>query len=307
MGLVTRMFKKSLLSRNDKDGIIPYLSHEDFPNLHFFEYTFKNSKGYQIHYYLYYYDNYIKDKVILFCPGLGPGHTAYIREIEEYAKRGYMVYSLDYTGTDKSEGESMISIYQPTRDVMELIDLLSLKEEIVLIGHSLGGFTSLNVARLRKDINKVVCMSMFLSIDLLLKGIVKAKLLRNIITKDEYKHNPDLAGDNIEFLKNTDKKLLMIQSKDDQVVLYENALGLVNDLNNPNITTKIVEGRGHNPNYSDDAFIYMNNTFAEYNRLIKEKKLVTYEQKKAYMSDKSALLMTEQDHEITSLIMDFIK
>ena len=99
----------------------------------------------------------------------------------------------------------------------------------------------------------------------------------------------------------------MIQSKDDRVVLYENALGLINDINNPNIVTKTIEGRGHNPNYSDDAFIYMNNTFAEYNHLVKEKKLVTYEQKKAYMSDKSALLMTEQDHEITSLIMDFIK
>ena len=60
-------------------------------------------------------------------------------------------------------GKNMVSIYEPTRDANELIDLINEKAGLIVIGHSLGGFTALNISRLRKDVYKTVCMSAFIS------------------------------------------------------------------------------------------------------------------------------------------------
>ena len=67
---------------------------------------------------------------------MGPGHTAYLAEIETICKAGYRVLTLDYTGCGASKGEKLTSINKPTEDVIELIDLLKPKEEIIPIGHS---------------------------------------------------------------------------------------------------------------------------------------------------------------------------
>ena len=121
MCVIKKFLQKTILIRYDKDGAIPYYSANDFPNLKVEENTFINSKGIEIHYFFYNYDNPRKDKIVLLCHGLGPGHTAYLTEIELLCKAGYKVLTLDYSGCDKSKGERMWSINAPTRDVIELL------------------------------------------------------------------------------------------------------------------------------------------------------------------------------------------
>ena len=53
-----------------------------FPRLTCFGDTFVNSKGVSISYFNYHYDGFDERRLILFCPGMGPGHTAYLSEIE---------------------------------------------------------------------------------------------------------------------------------------------------------------------------------------------------------------------------------
>ena len=117
MGIITNGYKKSFLIRYDKDPAIPYFSVEDFPGMKVDARTFNNSHGDTIHYFFYSYDEPKSNIVVLFLPGMGPGHTAYFAEIDALCKAGYKVLTLDYTGCGESSGETMYSVNAPTRDV----------------------------------------------------------------------------------------------------------------------------------------------------------------------------------------------
>ena len=308
MGFISKQYIKRFVSRYDKEVGIPYYSYTDFVDLKQEAFSFTNSKGIKISYFYYYYPNYKKDKIILFLPGIGPGHTAYLKEIEEICKRGFKVLSLDYTGTDKSEGKYLGSLNTPSEDVNELLDYLTLDKEVIVIGHSLGGYTSLNLLNLRNDINKGVIMAGFLSVESLINSLVKSKFISKQILKYERKKYPiyyDL--DNVSFLKDTKKKILFIHSLDDQMVPYKSSLAVIEKLNNKNLMTVTVDQRGHNPNYSEKASKYLQEVFGKYNELIKEKKIKTDKDKINYFKDVSLADLVEQDQKIIAEIIDFIK
>lgn len=307
MGIIISLYKKEFISRYDKDGLIPYYSYLDFKDIHFVEETFKNTRGNEIHFYRYYYDNCRNDKIVFFCPGIGPGHTAYLSEINEFAKRGFLVYTIDYTGCDKSSGKNLVSIYEPTRDINELLNKINIKGEVIIVGHSLGAFSALNLLRIRNDIKTGVIISPFISFSLLLEQVIKYKFVRNSIIKYENKTNAEYIGDNFDFLKTTNKNVLFIHSEDDAVVHYDNSTKIAKELNNPNLQFIVKTDRGHNPNYTLEAVIYMRESFGEYNRLVKNKELKTFEEKKAFLQGKSITKMTEQDQEVIDKIVDFIK
>lgn len=308
MCLIKTIYKKLLIHRYDKDGIIPYLSASDFPGLLCEERTFVNSRDVNIHYYFYNYADYKKDKLILFLPGIGPGHTAYIAEINALCSRGYKVLTLDYMGCDKSEGESSISFNEPTRDVDDLLNYLNIEKNLIVVGHSLGGYTGLNIINLKHSITKAIIISGFLSIELQLQQWTKSNFLRKRILSIERKADDKYFGiDNLNYLRNTTDKLLFIQSNDDQVVSFANSLKIVREIHNPNIQTIEEAGKKHNPNYKLEAVNYMNEVFGTYNYLVKHRKLKTLEEKQKYMEDKSALRMTEQDEKIISRIIEFIE
>ena len=272
MGLVSKIYQKRMLHRYDKDGFTPYLSSENFPGLNKETHSFINSLGVEISYFYYYYKNYNPNLVILFLHGIGPGHTAYLREIETLAKMGYKVLTLDYMGCDSSKGEKMPSLNEPTRDVDELLNLLNLKTEIVVIGHSLGGYTTYNIMNIRDELHKAVVMSGFLRPDVVLNYLMKVKVFSKAIARYEKKVEPKYFPiDNYRYIKETKDKLLIIHSKDDPVVNYNAALDPIIKANNPNVEILSVNGRGHNPNYSDSAAKIVTEVFSKYYDLKKDK------------------------------------
>ena len=308
MGLIINKYKQNLVRRYEKEPGIPYYSFKNFENFRQEAKVFTNSRGVEVHYFFYYYDSYKKDKVILFCPGIGPGHTAYLREIELLARHGYKVLTLDYTGCGESNGELLGSLNMPTLDAVNLLDLLHLNEEVIVMGHSLGGFTSFNLINTRKEIKKAIILSGFVSIKSLVKYYVKSNLLTNIILKYENKTVPEYFEiDNIEYLKHTKDKLFVIQSDDDSMVPYKIALKIVEDSNNPNIRTLKVSGRKHNPNYTDEAIKYMSESFGNYYRQIKNKIIKTDEDKINYFKNISLDRLTEQDEKMFEEIFKFIE
>lgn len=308
MGLIVKLYKDNFIQRFDVDGAVPYYSASDFKGLNFEENIFNNSLGIEIHYYFYSYENYKKDKLIIFCPGIGPGHTAYLAEIELLCKAGYRVLTLDYTGCGASKGETLLSVNEPTRDVIELINLLHINEEIILVGHSLGAYTSLNVINLLPKINKAVIISGFVNVSDELMGFVKLRFLANIVKREEKKYDPEYGNiNNWKYLKNTEDKILFIHSTDDKMVNFKYNTKKVMKLNNPNFSFKIVEGKKHNPNYSYDALKTMNEWMGGYYSLINQGELKTLEERKNYFLDKPISKMTEQDEEIWELILNFIQ
>lgn len=308
MNKILKIYLNKFCTRYDKDGIIPYLSEDDFTGLIKENFTFKNSSGLIVSYFYYFYKNYKTDKTILFLHGIGPGHTAYLREINELCKNGYKVLTLDYIGCDKSEGDSIYSINEPTKDVIELLDYLNLKEEIIVIGHSLGGYTALNVINLREKIKKAVVISGFYSLKSGLRAITKLNLMLHPIIKYENNLLEDYSNiDNLAYLRNTDDKILFIHSLDDNIVSYKFSTGYIKrHVKNNNLSYLINDGKKHNPNYSMNAVSYMNKIFAEFNKKIKTKELKTFDDKKEYMKDKSPMEMTSQDEIVWEKIFNFI-
>ena len=112
---------------------------------------------------------------------------------------------------------------------------------------------------------------------------------------------------NPEYLKTTTDDVFVIQSTDDQMVPYEMSLKIIEGIDNPHIKTKRYEGRKHNPNYTDAAVAYMNDVFGQYYALIKDKKIVTDEDKIAYFKDVSLAKLVEQDEQLFDEMVDFIE
>ena len=296
-------YKKSILVRYDKDPSIPYYDVKDFPGLIKEEHSFKNSAGEEVKYFFYYRENYKKDKVVLFCPGMGPGHTAFFREIDLLSSHGYKVLTLDYAGTGESSGEIMSSMNSPTRDVAELLKHLNLKEEIISMGHSLGGYTALNIINLFDNIKTGVIISGFLSIYLEMKGIIKLPVFARKIAKFERDNLPEYASiNNEQFLFKTDKHIMMIHSKDDKLVSYKNAAKIVESYKNPHLKFVIVNGYNHNPHYSHDSVIYYNKALEGYKKLLKKYGYSDLERRKEYFSNISIEKMTNQNEEVWSQI-----
>ncbi len=307
MGIIAKKYRNNLLLRYDKDPAIPYYNVNDFAGLNVEEKDFLNSRGTDIKYFFYYYDNYLKDKVVLFCPGIGAGHTAYFKEINELAKNGYKVLTLDYMGCDKSSGDGLYSMNESTRDVDDLLKHLNIKDEIVLFGHSLGAYTALNTINRYPEIKKAVIMSGFISLENEMMFLIKNKFIVSRVLKYEQKIEPDYFGiDNIEYLKNTDNKLLFIHSKDDHMVGFDGSFGIVKTINNDNISLIELEDKRHNPDYTKDAVDYMTECFADYYALIKNKTLKTVEDRINFFKQKSIERMTALDMEIFGKILDFI-
>ena len=307
MGIVSKVYINKFVCRYDKEIGVPYYSFKDFKGLMQEAYTFNNSKGIEIHYFFYYYKDFKDDKIILFLPGLGPGHASYMREIETLAKRGYKVLTLDYTGCGESQGPYLGSLNIPTRDTIELLNLLNLDKPIIAMGHSLGGFTALKVAYLRKEITKAVVMSPIVTIRPMIFNASKSKFITHFVLKYERKVGKEIDKiDLVNYLKATTDDILFIQSVDDPMVPYETSLKIAEESNNPHIKTIKFENKKHNPNYTLEAVQYMNEVFGAFNRRVMDKAIATDEERIAYFKNVSIKRLTEQDQNLFNQIEEFI-
>ena len=67
-----------------------------------------------------------------------------------------------------------------------------------------------------------------------------------------------------------------------------------------------MNGKKHNPNYAQDAVDYMNETFGNFARLVKEKKLRTEAEKAAYYQETDWKRMTAQDPAFWDQVLRFL-
>lgn len=308
MGFIARKYREKLLCRYDKDGYTPYLATSDFPGLTSDEGTFVNSVGATVAFFRYRYEGFDPAKLVVFCHGLGAGHTAYLAEIEYLCRNGLQVLTLDYTGCDRSGGGGMLSVNRPTRDVLELLDRVQPTEEMIVVGHSLGGYTALNVIRMSDRIKRAVILSGFLESKKMLGQFIKNRLVNALVERAERKCDPEIArADNAAYLKTTSDRLLFIASTDDPMVPYSIGAGLAQTLGNDNLSFLTVENKKHNPTYTADALAFMQESFGTFNRLVAEGKLETPEEKRAFFADKPASKMTVQDPYVMDEVVRFIK
>jgi len=317
MNLIEKMYRSNLFVRNDNAGGIFYFSEKDFPGLQAHPYSFFSSMGHTLKGYFYCYANPIPNRLVVFDHGMGNGHRAYFREIERLAKAGYLVYSYDHTGCMESGGESINGFAQSLHDLDDCMKALKAEKALAgrsfsVMGHSWGGFSTMNIAALHEEITHVVSMSGFVSVKRimdqtfpgLLKGAVKS------MYRLEQRTNPGYADfDAVESLRKTKAKVLLIASSDDKTVKKEHHFEVLQQSlsGKENIRFLVTEQKGHNPSYTCEAVRYKDDFFAQFQKLQKKKKLQTPQQQKAFMDTFDWVAMTEQDDAVWAEILKTLK
>ena len=149
-----------------------------------------------------------------------------MREIELLARHGYLVYSYDRGGCMESEGETTHGFSASLSDLDACIRALKADENykgysISVVGHSWGGFSTMNISAIHNDVQHAVAISGFSSVNNIHKQITGTLFasMRKHLYDVEYKANPDYVDFSaIENLKTTSTKTLIIHSNDDKVV-----------------------------------------------------------------------------------------
>lgn len=314
---IVAKYQQTLLTRHDPDGILFYFSKEDFPGLCCDEHSFTGDKGQRLSAYLYYKGEPRTDRIIVFDHGMGNGHVAYMQEINVLCDGGYTVFTYDHTGTRCSEGEHIGGFSQSLSDLDKAIKYVKAMPEyqastISVIGHSWGGFSTMNIPAIHPQITHVVSLSGFTSPKAIQEQVLTGflKFYRKAIYAAEREAFPKYAKFNAcTSLKNTKTKALIIHSRDDAVCLFDNHFEELRRslAGNQNVAFLAVDGKGHNPNYTAEAVRLKDEMTASMKDKIKQKKLETEEEKAAFQSSWDWKKITEQDMDVWGEIFKFLK
>ena len=290
---------------------LKYLHAEDFPGLHAEKYSFMSGVN-RLNGFIYYYDGCKEDTIVIFCHGIGGGHSSYTREINMLANHGYKVLAYDCTGCCLSEGKNIGAFGQSLVDLSNAIVSLKMNyqfKKIYVVGHSWGGYAASNINNFQ-HVDKVVAISPFISLKREYKDLFRfmSFLITRPIMKLERKKNGEFADScAIDALNKKDTKALVIASKDDNVINFKHHTAkLMKKVNNPHVKFVIYEDKMHSPLYTREGVRCYNDTFNKFNQLVKDKKLNTLEEKKEYFKNVDFYFVTNQDEEVWQKIYQFL-
>jgi pimeloyl-ACP methyl ester carboxylesterase len=176
---------------------------------------------------------------------------------EELQSLGYIVVRLDpcsLWGTGNAQNYSITNYLQDIRRTIDEYKSSSL-EEVVLIGHSLGGFVAVLAARKFDEVTKIVALcppATYIGSEEKWKG-KEFRASRRFLPEDDTKyqvfHVPNAFTKDsqkysaLEDIKDLDKPLMVFIAMDDTVVLPEVTEKLVSAAKNPHVIRR--EGIGH--------------------------------------------------------------
>ena len=314
---IVGIYKSQFLSRCDDKGLAHYFSHADFPGLRQQPFDFRSSLGHTMKGWFYCYDEIIPGQLVVFDHGFGGGHQSYMKEIEMLARRGYLVYTYDHTGCMTSGGEHTNGFAQSLSDLDCCLRTLRAEpaladRKFAVMGHSWGGFSTMNICALHPEITHVVSMSGFVSVELMLQQIMAGplKAFRKPLMALEMRSNPEYVHfDARKSLADTKAKVLLIYSEDDKTVgrtpHYDSLYAALSG--QENIRFLLVNHKDHNPAYTTDAVAYKNAFFKEFSKAVKKNQLETPQQQKEFMCRYDWHRMTAQDEAVWQQIIDHLK
>ena len=303
---VVNGYKGMMHTRYDNVSLSFYFSHKDFEGFQREAYAFKSSMGHTLQGYLYYYDQFREDRLIVFDHGLGNGHRAYMKEIEKLCSHGYRVFAYDHTGCMESGGESTNGMAQSLCDLNDCLATIKADKRFVgldisVVGHSWGAFSTLNISALHPEISHIVAMSGFVSVEEMMKMFFAGPLkgYRKAVLALERSANPKFSKFHaVESLKNSNVKALLIYSANDQLCRRAHYDILKEGLNDKeNIRFLLVENKGHNPNYTEEA-VKLLEVFKKARAKFAKKKNTTKEQRAQFLASFNWHKMTEQDEAV---------
>ncbi|MBE6349345.1 MAG: alpha/beta hydrolase [Spirochaetaceae bacterium] len=314
---IESVYKNKIVNRCDNPLGIFYFSHEDFEDLEMIPFAFMSSLGHKLQGYFYFYPNYDKNRFVIFDHGFGNGHRAYMKEIEKLCKAGFLVFSYDHTGCMASEGKNTGGFCQSLVDLNDCVQALKSHEmtkslQIMVVGHSWGAFSTLNIPALHPDITHIVAISGFLSVDSIINQNFTGLLSlyrKSIHALEASLFGKFVAYDAVSSLKSYEGKVLAIYSDNDSLVKKSWSYDVLYKYfgKKDNFSFILEKNKAHNPNYTYEAIAYMGKFFKELSLTAKQKLLVTKEQQEQFMSRWDWNKMTEQDDVLWNRIVNHLQ
>ena len=314
---ILSIYNHRLLRRRDPDGNAYQLRREDFPGLLSKELSFTGDRGQQLFAYIYYRTEVRRDRLIMLDHGMGCGHSSYLAEIDALTRRGYTVFTYDHTGTDRSGGDNIGGFSQSLSDLDRAVRFVRSLDDfknsrIAVIGHSWGGFSTMNIAALYPDITHVVAISGFVSPRMIqhqaLGGVLR--LYRPMLYDLEKSTLPDYADfDGRESLSRAvDTRALIIHSQDDRTCLFKKHFLVLEKALKDNERVKFiaVDNKNHHPQYTEDAVSYKRAYVKELKAKLKHGELSTEGEKAAFVASYDWLRMYRQDEQFWDMVKDFL-
>ncbi len=309
------IYRGAVDSRKDSQGDVFYYSHRDFEGLNFEPYEFLSGDGAILRGGFYFYEGANENELVVFDHGLGAGHTAYMKEIELIARAGFRVFSYDHTGCMASGGEGTMGFAHSLSDLDACIRALKSDDaisftDISVVGHSWGGFATMNILKYHPDIKSIVAISGFISVDAILKDSIKGLLapFRRRFMKFERRTSGKYAdADAKDTLIGTQANVLIIHSKDDPIVSARNNIERLMAVlgGRPNIRFILTDGKQHNPNYTKSALLLKYEFDAELKNYRRASH--TDDENAAFIKKFNWDKITEQDTSITDEIIKTLK
>ena len=313
---IINVYRSMAYTRCDDNGTAYYFSKKDFPGLLAEPHVFNSSLGHKLSGYVYSYEGADENRLIVFDHGFGGGHLSYMKEIEMLCRHGYRVFAYDHTGCMESGGKDPNGMAQSLRDLDDCIKYIKSRDELKckslsVIGHSWGGFSTLNISYIHPDITHVVVLSGFVSVKRLINSFFGGLLsfFRKPIMELERTSNPYYVDfDATESLSKSSAKALLIYSDNDKMCTkraqYDTLCSALSGKSN--VKLKLVGGKGHNPNYTADAVRYLGEYVSEKTRLAKKGLLNTEDEKKAFVNSFDWDRMTKQDESVWKTIFEHL-
>lgn len=305
-----------LLTRQDNPHGFFYFSPENFPGLQARAYDFQSSKGHDLKGFFYCYPGANPAKLVVFDHGMGNGHRAYMREIETLCKAGFLVYSYDHTGCMASGGAHIGGFAQSLADLDDCIRTLKRDEslagrEISVVGHSWGGFSTMNIGAIHPEVKKIVSMSGFVSVERIVNQTLgPLKAYAPALVKAEQLENPRHSRYNaLESIGKTKAQVLLIYSEDDKTVLKQHHYDplYIKFCDSDHVKFLLLNGRNHNPSYRQESVIYKDDFFAQFQKALKKGKLATAEDRAEFFGRFDWWFMTQQDMQVWNAIFDHLR
>jgi len=161
--------------RSDNDPNLKYFTVDDFCDLTAEPISFKSGKN-TLRGFIYTPKGKKPNRLLLFTMGIGAGHHAYMHVIRELALHNYRVMAFDYTGAQLSDGKYIKGLPQALLDVKAAFDFIAKNDELKdlpldVLGHSWGGYVSGISPRINSNIRKVVSISGFINVPLVLSSV----------------------------------------------------------------------------------------------------------------------------------------
>lgn len=259
-------------------------SVEDFDGLKVEECAFPSNDGQLLAGYRYFKDGQQRKGVLVIAHGFGGGgHNAYMDIADYFTSKGYLVFAYDATGCDKSEGDEVGGLPQGVIDLDYALRYVKQAEEyrnlpIVLFGHSWGGYCAGSVLNCHGDVRAAVLVAGFdCSTDLVeqwgesMAGPAIKLFMPYASLYERLKFGEYAAYSAMEGFAASDAGIMILQSRDDPVVLWENGYGKFHDVYGvyPRFCFGPYEGRGHSGVlFSEEAQEYQEQLDEKYSSYI---------------------------------------